>query len=353
MNKNNELGLVLCKYIGLTECGEDGPKRKVRLTPFTKGTFRATQPRALNDVLSETKCLAYFNEFSPADIKVTKKRLQQDNLNGEEPSDEYVMRDLKFSYNSPRYTPDIFPGLFDGKKVSKTDFEQSEFLNVITAVNSTLIDDVSRNYGVLSLAQDYLDPLMWCHYSESGRGICIEFDTEHSYFFQNKPLPVSYDPADRLQLSYFEGAIRINGIHIKRNSTAESQTAQLTEELTKYFDEQQIKNAILYTKNRQWAYENEKRITYSLGDCQLTKRNCEGFFINRAEAIYCAEIPFSAFKNVYLGYAITLEDREMVINAIRQNNQLSHVTVFDVYPCPTGILRTKKISLAADEKSKR
>lgn len=119
MDKNNELGHVLCKYIGLTECGEDGPKRKVRLTPFTKGTFRATQPRALNDVLSETKCLAYFNEFSPADIKVTKKRLQQDNLDGGEPSDEYVMRDLKFSYNSPRYTPDIFPGCLMEKKSAK------------------------------------------------------------------------------------------------------------------------------------------------------------------------------------------------------------------------------------------
>lgn len=345
MNKSNHQSQVLCKYLRLTECGEDGPERKVRLAPFTEGTFRATQPSALNDVLSETKCLAYFNEFSPSDLLVTKKQLQQLNSAGGEPSDDCVLRDLKGSYNFPRMTPDVVPGLFDGAKISKHDFQYSEFLRAITAINTNIIKSISQRFGVLSLAQNCLEPLMWCHYSENGRGVCIEFDPENTYFNQNKPELVSYNPDARLHFSYFEGTMRINGIPIKHSLSAQGQELQLLEHWSKYFSEAQLKQAILYSKNECWSYENEIRISYKLSTCKLVRAKKRQFF-NRSNGIFCAEIPFSAFKNVYLGYAISSEDREAVINTIRQNSELSHVTVFDVYPCPSGVLKTSVASLA-------
>ena len=138
--------------------------------------------------------------------------------------------------------------------------------------------------------------------------------------------------------------MRVNGVYIKRGSNANDQIDELEQELTIYFSEQQINQSILYTKSEQWAYENEKRITYPLDKCKLTKRNCDGFFVDRAKAIYCTEIPFSAFKNVYLGYATSSEDREAVLNTIRENRELSHVSVFEIYPCPTGVLRTRIVA---------
>lgn len=345
MNKSNNLQPVLCKYLGLTECGENGSNREVRLAPFKDGTFRATQPCALNDVLSETKCLSHFNTFSPADIKVTRETLKRRNWAPNfEPTEDDILRELKSSYNSESYTPDRFPGLFDGPAVSKNEFEQSDFLKAITAINSKLIDIISLNYGVLSLAQDCLDPLMWCHYGSNGKSICIEFDPEHPYFFENPPLPVSYNPSDRLHFSYFEGAIRINGVYIDASETADGLTDLLIKEFEGNYSEQQLKQAILYTKSEPWIHENEKRITYPLNRCKLVKRNCDGFFVDRAKAIYCVEIPFSAFKSVYLGYAISPEDREAVVNSIQQNCDLSHVAIFEIYPCPTGVLKKRRVS---------
>ena len=352
MNKHNHQSPVLCKYLGLTECGEDGPRRKVRLYPFTQGTFRATPPSALNDVLSETKCLAYFNEFSPSDLHVTKQDLQLRSITGEEPSENLILRELKGSHNFPRYTPDKFPDLFDGDIISKEEFEYDEFLQIITRINRTLINSVSRQFGVLSLAQNCLDPLMWCHYSENGRSVCIEFDPENAYFTENTPKPVSYTPDDRLHFSYFEGIMRINGLLVWDNLPVKEQEQRLIKDWPKYFSEEQCRQATLYSKSESWAYENEMRIAYPFSTCKLIKRNQLDFIANPSTSIYCTEIPFSAFKSVYLGYAISSEDREAVINEIKKNSELSHVAVFDVYACPSGVLRTKEVSLATTQNIK-
>ncbi|MCX7174528.1 MAG: DUF2971 domain-containing protein [Proteobacteria bacterium] len=42
--------------------------------------------------------------------------------------------------------------------------------------------ELLNDYGVLSLSEDALHPLMWSHYADSHRGICIEFDAAQHFF---------------------------------------------------------------------------------------------------------------------------------------------------------------------------
>jgi len=41
---------------------------------------------------------------------------------------------------------------------------------------------IISNYGILSLSENPDHPLMWSHYADSHKGICIEFDTSSHYF---------------------------------------------------------------------------------------------------------------------------------------------------------------------------
>jgi hypothetical protein len=51
------------------------------------------------------------------------------------------------------------------------------------AVFRNSLCEILNDYAVLSLTEDSLHPLMWSHYSDSHRGICIEFDAT-MYFFR-------------------------------------------------------------------------------------------------------------------------------------------------------------------------
>lgn len=133
--------------------------------------------------------------------------------------------------------------------------------------------------------------------------------------------------------------MRINAVHIKSNISAQMLAQERVKEWREHFSDKQLIQAILYSKSKQWDYEKEIRITYPLSTCKLKVKSDSVL-----TSIYCAEIPFSAFKNVYLGYAISPEDREAVVNSIQHNCELSHVTIFEACPCPTGALKKRIVS---------
>jgi hypothetical protein len=49
----------------------------------------------------------------------------------------------------------------------------------------------TEEMGVLCLAEDAVDLLMWGHYAQSHQGVCLEFDTQHAPF--NLAHRISYD----------------------------------------------------------------------------------------------------------------------------------------------------------------
>lgn len=51
---------------------------------------------------------------------------------------------------------------------------------------------INLNIGVYCLSEDPANILMWSHYADSHKGICLEFDIKRGSFFYNNLLPVQY-----------------------------------------------------------------------------------------------------------------------------------------------------------------
>jgi len=324
---------TLCKYLSLTEDGG------VRCSIFENGLFRATQPKNLNDVLSESKVIGYFNKFSPMDKELVRVNLKRDNqLPDYEPSQKAIEMALKPA--SLRMTTERFPGLkgFTGGK------ETSEFEEKVLGLNKMLVELLSQLFGVLSLSQNCLDELMWSHYASEGRSICVEFDKSHEYFAFKRAEKVSYADENRLQFSYYEGVMRFHGVKVLKDDNQNS----LQERLLKVFYEdiglESVVNSVLFAKSPRWNNEGERRVLYKLEDCDLVKesKNTDGN-LEIGTSVYCAKVPFSAFKSVFLGYNISDDERVNVLSAIAANSELSHVKIYDVKPSAWDKLKLEPI----------
>lgn len=317
---------TLCKYLSLDS------NRKVRSCIFENGLFRATQPRYLNDVLSESKVLGYFNEFSPKDKELMKKELIKHNLDPDyDPSDETLRRNLMPL--GRRMTTERFPGLkgFTGGKET-TEMDRDEFERLVLRLNGYLVENLSQLVGVLSLAQNCLDELMWSHYASEGRSICVEFDRNHEYFTASKVKGVSYCHEKRLQFSYYEGCRRIHGVKVLSSDNIGTLLDRIFTFINDHIGLEELIRSTLFAKSERWRNEKEMRIVYNLDDCHLVK-----------ESVYCAKIPFSAFKSVFIGYNICEQDKNELIDKISSNSELSHVKVYTVMPSAWDNLKSEQI----------
>lgn len=90
-------------------------------------------------------------------------------------------------------------------------------------------------HRVLSLSSKWNSPLMWSHYADEHRGICIEYDTDQHDCWALKP--VRYDQSRSISTS-----------DLARWLVDGSQDAQ-----------EQVREACFYRKAREWAYEKEWR----------------------------------------------------------------------------------------------
>jgi hypothetical protein len=67
---------------------------------------------------------------------------------------------------------------------------------------------LDSNFGVLSLSETTTSALMWSHYASGGSGFLIEFDAQHSWFWDKRAPKDSFNHLrqvtyqDRI-LSYF------------------------------------------------------------------------------------------------------------------------------------------------------
>ncbi|MEJ2609114.1 MAG: DUF2971 domain-containing protein, partial [Candidatus Thiodiazotropha sp.] len=88
---------------------------------------------------------------------------------------------------------------------------------------------------VFSMASKWNSPLMWSHYADEHKGICVEYDISNAAC--KKPKPVDYEGERGIALS------KISEYVIYSSSDALNEIEQ------KYF----------YTKANQWNYEEEWR----------------------------------------------------------------------------------------------
>ncbi len=105
--------------------------------------------------------------------------------------------------------------------------------NLINVIQNLLYEEISKK-GVLSLSEKWNCPLMWSHYADEHRGLCIEYDmTDHDC---KNIKPVDYKQPR---------SIKVSDIIAWKKHSNEAENV--------------ILNTFFYSKARQWHYEKEWR----------------------------------------------------------------------------------------------
>lgn len=143
------------------------------------------------------------------------------------------------------------------------------------------IDDVMNRSGVKCFTTDNTNILMWSHYTNSHKGICLEFNTILDPEFFVYPINVIYSE-DYPQLE---------------------------------FTDKKFTTEVLRTKSKVWEYEKEVRIY----------KRSNGYHTFNPESL----------RSITFGCNISNEHKEAIMNVVRQNKALSHVRFFQCSPHPT------------------
>ncbi|HCG8023171.1 TPA: DUF2971 domain-containing protein [Vibrio parahaemolyticus] len=329
---------MLVKYYGLV-FDEDSKSLQPRTEFILNGLFRMTQPKYLNDKGSEARLSPYFNEFSPADYAWARKehaKIQVDSTYT--PSDD----ELESFFLKPvgsRYG-ERHPFLLrqEGYQ-SMEEYDKEQLVIAAEQINSFLVEALSCQLGVLSLSKSDRNELMWTHYASEGKGLAVTFDDKHPFFNQLQPKDVTYTPDKRASLTYYHGAIRINGAPIKdfQSSSFQNSLGVMHSLLSNGIDIVEFSERLLYSKDNQWAYEDEARIVCPLMLCDK-KAGSQiqpdfGFklpdelshLFHSYSEFNLKEIPFDAFESIVFGYGMSEGHKSKVIELVNKNKNLSHL----------------------------
>lgn len=109
-----------------------------------------------------------------------------------------------------------------------------------------LLEWSRENVGVLSLTADPLNVVMWAHYAELGRGLCLGFDMDNPFFSSPRP-------ADRL------GRVAVRRVVYQDERPAHTDASSV-----------HYVQAAFHTKYTAWLYEQEYRL---LADTRTLERS--------------------------------------------------------------------------------
>lgn len=101
--------------------------------------------------------------------------------------------------------------------------------------NMKSVDVLNNAYGLVSFSSDYKSPLMWSHYADDHRGICLGFDVDES---------------DLIKVRYKKDRVKFDGrSHLSKKDALD----------------------IFAVKFNGWAYEKEQRIIPVLKNSHRSK----------------------------------------------------------------------------------
>lgn len=164
---------------------------------------------------------------------------------------------------------------------------------------------LSRNYGILSLTRQPLNPLMWAHYGTSHTGVVIGIDIEKAKLNCEE---TSVIPAQYGEIVYSQTKPH----SLLLEPTAE-QLMNIGEEVQSFnsHDFQLFKQAFLY-KSIDWGYEEEVRVVKNVRS--NISRYKRGEFCNKSGSwkqliiegrpLFCLQIPENSITEVYLGTSV-------------------------------------------------
>jgi len=132
------------------------------------------------------------------------------------------------------------------------------------ALERGIINNLIQDKGVLCLAQKWDCPLMWSHYADQHKGLCIEYDTSATEF--GVPVKVNYSGERGIKTSdLYKWLINNDKDALER-----------------------VRNGYFYRKAPQWKYEKEWRlVNKKIG---LEERACQQFCVNTISKMWLQSI---------------------------------------------------------------
>ena len=177
------------------------------------------------------------------------------------------------------------------KKESRSSVKKKIFDHLTNALDNLKICCLSRDSEnddeyVYDHRRMSLNPLMWAHYADKHRGICIEYEITDGMI-------TAHNDAHQV--------LRINNVRYRDRKV-------MSDYIT-------LDNALL-AKGASWQYENETRLLYYDKNINTTSGKADDY------------LSLSGFriKSIYLGYRIKKQDKIDVIEASERKG----ITVFQV-----------------------
>lgn len=119
-------------------------------------------------------------------------------------------------------------------------------------IHRLLISDTNENYGVLCLSREWNNPLLWSHYADKHKGICLGLDISATVDVQE---PIYVEKWQEDDAGILLSAVAC-GVKNLKPSDPEFQNAQ------------KLIMRMYLTKFKAWSYENEARIFLRLKEDQ-------------------------------------------------------------------------------------
>lgn len=184
-------------------------------------------------------------------------------------------------------------------------FEASEVLSSELQKNPYR-NQLSRNYGILSLTRNAMNALMWAHYGDDHRGVVIGIDMTKARLTNEDSCVVpaqfgeiiytSTMPQNKLPTSTVESLMNIGNEH---NSF--------------YNHNFELFKSTFLLKDLTWGYEEEVRVVKNIKNGGGISRYSNGEFENNSgcwsqiqvtgRPLYCLSIPKESIVEAYLGCA--------------------------------------------------
>lgn len=217
-----------------------------RLSYFEDELLRFTQPKDLNDPF---ECL-------PKTPNPTEKELNE------------LIEGICNSMNLPSSFKDETLRSYD--------------LNWLSNLYKQQTEKVSKDLGIFSLTQNWKNALMWSHYGDSHRGVCIGFDKEHNFF-------KDYVSENKAYLKF----------------TKKVEYSLLRTEIALELGKKPLTYDAYLTKSLDWKYEEEIRVISSLD-------LCDKIIKKEPYSIHLFKVPHLAISEIILGANIILESEEII-----------------------------------------
>lgn len=181
---------------------------------------------------------------------------------------------------------------------------------VLEKMRSTFGRDQQRRFGkrigILSLAEEGTNLLMWAHYADCHRGFALEFDATHPFFDQRRNPNEAYRHVMKVVYARERPAITM----FDRRADPEQWADKIIEQ-------------VLLTKSVDWSYEREWRMLLPLDEPEFHPHEVV------AGRYHLFPFPPKMLRRVIIGCRCTEATRAEIFSAVLDNGALGHVGVYE------------------------